>query len=60
MAKYTFRYSLRLGAGEPYPEVFEFNTPQTPGDESPEVEILKLYLGIDSISSIILSRSSSE
>jgi len=48
MAKYTFKHS-RLYDGQLYQEVFEFNTPQSPGDEGPEVEILKLYLGIDSI-----------
>lgn len=48
MARYTFNYSLQFGSGESYPELFYFNTPVSPGNEGPEVEILKLYLGIDS------------
>ena len=49
MAKYTLEYTLTYSATEEYKQLFFFNTPVNPGDEGPEVEILKLYLGIDNI-----------
>ena len=45
MAKYSFKFKLRNGDDEMY----MFNVPQNPGDSGPEVEVLKLYLGIDSV-----------
>ena len=45
MAKYSFKFKLRNGDDATY----KFTVPQNPGDSGPEVEVLKLYLGIDSV-----------
>lgn len=45
MAEYIFKYQTRSGD----PQTYEFVVPQNPGDSGPEVEVLKLYLGVDSV-----------
>ena len=45
MAEYSFKFKLRNGDDEMY----KFSVPQNPGDSGPEVEVLKLYLEVDSV-----------
>jgi len=45
MAEYIFKYQTRSGD----PQTYEFAVPQNPGDSGPEVEILKLYLEVNSV-----------
>lgn len=48
--KYIFRYSIVASDGSTIQEKFTFNLPQkSAGNQAPETEILKLYLGIDSV-----------
>jgi hypothetical protein len=45
MAEYSFKFKLRNGDDE----LYKFSVPQNPGDSGPEVEVLKLYLEVDSV-----------